>query len=112
MPHYLFQWKYKDAAVKAMVTAPQDRAEEFRKAVAAFGGRVHQFYFAFGDYDGLGIVEFPSSDRCAACSLTLTGSGADAILRTTVLLTSEEGRAAMEQASTVNSGYRSPSSQD
>ncbi len=109
MPHYLFQWKYKDDAVKAMVTAPQDRQAEFRKAVAAFGGRVHQFYFAFGDYDGIGVVEFPSGDRCAACSLTLTGGGADAVLRTTVLLTADEGRAAMELACSVQSGYRAPS---
>jgi uncharacterized protein with GYD domain len=109
MPHYLFQWKYKDEAVKAMITAPQDRPTEFRKAVEAFGGRVHQFYFALGDYDGMGIVEFPSIDRCVACSLTLTGGGADAVLRTTALLTADEGRAAMEQASSVHSGYRSPS---
>jgi uncharacterized protein with GYD domain len=108
MPYYLFQWKYKDEAIKAMVETPQDRPAELGKAVEAFGGRVHQFFFAFGDYDGVGIVEFPNNEKCAACALTLTGGGADAILRTTVLLTADEGKASMLQASSVQSGYRPP----
>ena len=58
MPYYLFQWKYKDPSIQAMIEAPQDRSAELRKAVEAFYGRVHQFFFAFGEYDGLSIVEF------------------------------------------------------
>jgi len=108
MVYYLFQWKYKDQAIKAMVEVPQDRPTELRKAVEAFNGRVHQFFYAFGDYDGIGIVEFPDNEKCAACALTLTGAGANAILRTTVLLTADEGRAAMVQARTVQSFYRPP----
>jgi len=108
MPYYLFQWKYKDASIKAMIETPQDRPAELRKAVEAFGGRVHQFFFAFGDYDGVSIVEFPDNERCAACAVTLTGAGANAALRTTVLLTANEGNASMLQASSVQSGYRPP----
>ena len=108
MPYYLFQWKYKDEAIKAMVDKPQDRAAELRKAVQGFDGRMHQFFYAFGDYDGVSIVEFPSNERCAACANTLTGAGANWAFRTTVLLTSEEGKAAMANAKTVHSGYMSP----
>ena len=46
MPFYLFQRKYKDPAIKAMVDTPQDRPTELRKVVEAFGGRLHQFFFA------------------------------------------------------------------
>ena len=108
MPYYLFQWKYKDAAIKAMVDTTQDRPTELRKAVEAFGGRMHQFFFAFGEYDGISIVEFPNNEKCAACAVTLTGAGADAVLRTTVLLTANEGQAAMLQAHSVRTGYRPP----
>ena len=108
MPYYLFQWKYKDASIKAMIETPQDRPAELRKAVEAFGGRVHQFFFAFGDYDGVSIVEFPDNESCAACSVMLTGAGANAVLQTTALLTANEGQAAMFQASSVHSGYRPP----
>ncbi len=108
MPYYLFQWKYKDEAIQAMVATPQDRAVELRKAVQGFEGRLHQFFYAFGEYDGLSIVEFPSNEKCAACSTTLNGAGANVSFRTTVLLTGEEVKAAMKQASTVNSGYSAP----
>ena len=108
MPFYLFQWQYKDPAIKAMVDTPQDRREELRKAVEAFGGRLHQFFFAFGEFDGVSVVEFPDNESCAACSVTLTGAGANAALRTTVLLTANEGHSAMRRASSVRHGYRSP----
>lgn len=51
--------QYKHPAIKAMVDTPQDRPAELRKAIEAFGGRLHQFFFAFGEYDGVSIVEFP-----------------------------------------------------
>jgi uncharacterized protein with GYD domain len=108
MPHYLFQWKYKDPAIQAMIETPQDRSAELRKAVEAFGGRMHQFFFAFGVYDGLGIVEFPNNESCAACAVMLTGAGANTSLQTTALLTANEGQAAMLRASSMHSGYRPP----
>ena len=108
MPYYLFQWKYKDPAIQAMIEAPQDRSAELRKAVEAFHGRMHQFFFSFGEYDGLSIVEFPNNEGCASCAAMLTGAGANTTLQTTVLLTSNEGQAAMLRASSVQSGYRPP----
>jgi len=108
MPYYLFQWKYKDPAFKAMIETSQDRPAELQKAVDAFGGRMHQFFFAFGEFDGVSIVEFPNNESCAACAVTLSGAGADTTLQTTVLLSPSEGQAAMLQASSVGHVYRSP----
>jgi uncharacterized protein with GYD domain len=84
-----------------MVDTPQDRPAELRKAVEAFGGRLHQFFFAFGEYDGISIVEFPNNETCAACAVTLTGAGANTTLQTTVLLTAKQegGHAAGERGS-------------
>jgi uncharacterized protein with GYD domain len=108
MPHYLYQWRYKDPAIQAIIEKPQDRPAELRKAVEAFGGRVHAFFYAFGDYDGIAIVDFPDGESCAACSLTLSGAGGNTLLKTTVLLTAEEGREAMRRARTVSHGYQAP----
>jgi uncharacterized protein with GYD domain len=108
MPFYLYQWAYKDPAIQAMLETPQDRPAELRKAVQAFGGNVHQFFFAFGEHDGIAIVEFPDNESCAACSLTLAGAGANTALRTTVLLAASEGQEAMHRARTARSGYRAP----
>ena len=108
MPYYLFQWKYKDSSIQAMIEAPQDRSAELRKAVEAFHGKMHQFFFSFGEYDGLSIVEFSNNAACASCAAFLIGAGANTSLQTTALLTANEGEAAMLRASSVQSGYRPP----
>ena len=108
MAHFLFQWTYKDSAVQAMLDKPQDRPGELRKAVEAFGGKVHQFFFAFGAYDGVAIVEFPDNESCAACSLTLAGAGANSALTTTVLLSAAEGYSVMQKARETRTGYQPP----
>jgi uncharacterized protein with GYD domain len=108
MPFYLYQWAYKDPAIQAMLETPQDRPAELRKAVQAFGGNLHQFFFAFGEHDGIAIVEFPDNESCAACSITLAGAGATTALRTTVLLAASEAQEAMHRARTARSGYRAP----
>jgi uncharacterized protein with GYD domain len=108
MPYYLYQWTYKDPALKAMCEAPQDRPAELRKAVEAFGGKLHQFFYALGPCDGIAIVEFPDNECCVACSLTLGGHGGNTTLSTTVLLTPGEGYQAMVKANRTSTGYRAP----
>jgi uncharacterized protein with GYD domain len=108
MPHYLFQWTYTDASIKAMVKDPHDREVELRKAVEGFGGKLHQFFYAFGPIDGIAIVEFPDNVRCAACALALGSGGGAAQFSTTVLMTMEEGWHAMRQANQVDTGYKPP----
>jgi uncharacterized protein with GYD domain len=108
MAHFLFQWRYKDTAVQAMLDRHQDRPGELRKAVEAFGGTVHHFFYTLGVYDGLAIVEFPDTESCVACRLTLTGAGANSDLMTTVLLSSIEGSEAMAKARETRTGYQPP----
>jgi uncharacterized protein with GYD domain len=108
MAYYLFRWTYKDLAIKALHQTPQDRPAQLRKAVEAFRGRLHQFFYALGEYDGIAIVEFPDNESCVACSLTLSGSGGNTTLTTTVLLTADEGYRAMQKANATASGYQAP----
>ena len=108
MANYLFQWTYKDPQIKAMVELIQDRQAELSKAVRGFGGRLLQFFFAFGDADGIAVVEFPDNETCLACCLTLNAAGANAHFRTTVLLTPHEAANAMRRAHMVTTGYTPP----
>ena len=108
MAHFMLQWRYKDTAIQAMLAKPQDRPRELRKAVEAFGGKVEHFFYTLGVYDGLAIVEFPDTESCVACSLTLAGAGANDNLATTVLLSAAEGSQAMEKARQTQSGYQAP----
>lgn len=109
MPYFLFQWTYHDPSIKALMQFPQDRPKELRKAVEGLGGKVHNFFYAFGPYDGIAIVEFPDNESCVACSFTLSGAGSNVALATTVLLTAEQGLQAMKKANVARTGYTAPS---
>jgi len=108
MAYFLFQWTYTDSAIKAMLDKPQERPGELRKAVEAFGGKVHQFFYAIGAYDGVAVLEFPDIESCAACTLTLAGAGANKTQSTTLLLSPAEGHGAMLKASQTRTGYQPP----
>jgi uncharacterized protein with GYD domain len=108
MPFYLHQWSYKDPQVRAMVTTPQDREEIVSLAARAFGGRLHGFYFCFGDYDAMCISEFPDNRTAMACVMSIVGQGGLASLKTTALITKEEARDAMGDAHDKVSPYTPP----
>ncbi|MBL6945840.1 MAG: GYD domain-containing protein [Rhodospirillales bacterium] len=108
MNHYLFQWTYKDPQVRALVEAPQDRVAELKKVVEAFSGKLHDFYFALGDFDGAAILEFPDNESLDACLLTIASTGVNSDMKTTVLITPQEGKRAMVRAGSVVSGYLPP----
>ena len=109
MPFYLYQGRYSTAAIKAMVEAPQDREASAKKLAEAVGGKVHSFYFAFGEHDFVAIVEVPDDHAMAALSLTVAASGGISGGVTTKLLTSKEAMNAMEAARYVADIYEPPS---
>jgi uncharacterized protein with GYD domain len=77
MPMYLHQWRYalgKELARK-MLTEHENREDEARASAEVFGGKVHQFFFCLGDYDGLAITEFPSDDHALACLMARCAEG-------------------------------------
>lgn len=98
MPFFMHQWKYKDHEVRAMLEHEQNRQHVVSLAVEAFGGKLHQFYFCFGSYDGVAISEFPHSEAALACVMTITGQGGLARCETTALFSVEEGMGAMSHA--------------
>ena len=106
MPHYMFQGRYSNAAIKAMVESPQDREAAARTLVEAIGGKLVQFYFCFGTDDVVAIIEAPDDKAVAACSFALGASGALSGGATTKLMTSAEGMAAMETAQTAAKSYK------
>jgi uncharacterized protein with GYD domain len=96
--HYLLRWQFKDATAKTLVDKPQDRTASAKALVEGFGGKLHSYYFALGDYDGVGICEFPDTITVAACSMKAASTGAFARFETTALLTAREAEAAMKKA--------------
>jgi uncharacterized protein with GYD domain len=109
MAHYMVRWGFKDSSTKAMTTTPQDRTETARSLVESFGGKLHHYYFSFGDHDGVGICEFPDNVSAAAFSMAATSTGGFSKFETTPLLTGKEAEAAMKKAhGTKTASYRPP----
>jgi len=98
MPFYLIQAGYTGATTKLLVENPQNREDVIKKACRSHGGKLHSFYFAFGEYDVVVIAEFPDNTAAAAFALAASAKGAVSKYNTTVLMTAAEGLAAMKAA--------------
>jgi uncharacterized protein with GYD domain len=88
------------------VSNPQNRVEAIRSVIEWVGGRLKSAYLSFGDYDVVVIAEMPDSISGAAFSLATSAGGALKAIKTTPLLTIEEGMEAMKKAA--GAGYRPP----
>jgi uncharacterized protein with GYD domain len=108
MPHFMIRWQFTDASSKALVGKPHDRTGAAKALVEPFGGKLHSYYLAFGDYDGVAICEFPDHTSAGACSLKAASTGAFSRFETTTLLTAKEAEAAMKQANTTKTEYKPP----
>ena len=105
MPSYLLQVAYSADAVAALVAKPQDRTESIARVVEKLGGKPGKLYFSFGDYDVVGIYEMPDNVAAAAFALAISSGGACKSVKTTPLLGTDEGMAALKKAG--GSGYKS-----
>ncbi len=102
MAFYLIQVVYKDTAAKSLISHPQTREDAISKTCKSLGGKLHSFFFAFGDYDVVAIAELPDNAAAAAFALGIASKGAAAKFHTTVLLTAAEGMAAMRKAQQID----------
>ncbi len=108
MPYYLFQVSYKPEQLKALIEHPQDRSVAARKSIEAHGGKLHEFFYAFGEYDAVVTCEFPNNESAAASVLAIASTGGFSKFQTTVLMTMDEALKAMDKAGSVKSGYKPP----
>ena len=98
MPFFLIRASYTSTATNNMVQHPQHREKVLRKTCEALGGKMHAFFFSFGEYDAMVLAELPDNKAAAALSMSAEGSGALRAIHTTVLLTVDEAMEAMKSA--------------
>jgi len=106
MPFYMSQVKLSPEGVEAMTANPQGRVSPMGRAFEAIGGKLHHYFFAFGEYDIVLIGEAPDNTACASLILAVLGGGAVSDANTTVLMTHEEGLEALRRAGQVE--YAAP----
>ena len=106
MPMYLTRFRYTPETWARLVRTPEDRRAAARQYIESVGGKLHGFWYAFGDHDGYNLWEAPDNVSMAATVIAIGAGGALASCETTVLLTVEETLAALDRASTI--AYRPP----
>ena len=106
MPLYLSRFSYTPETWAKLIGNPEDRREAAQTYIESVGGKLHGFWYAFGDRDGYTLWEAPDNVSMAAVALAIAGGGALGSLETTVLLTVDETMDALRKAQQV--GYRAP----
>jgi uncharacterized protein with GYD domain len=108
MPVYLGRFSYTTDAMKALVSEPQDRSAAAREVAETLGGKLLGFWFAFGEFDGVFLMEAPDNASAAALAMAVGAGGALSEIETTVLLDMDEAQDAMRKAAAAT--YRPPGS--
>ena len=108
MPLYLGRFSYTTDAMKALLDEPQDRSAAAREVAESLGGKLLGFWFAFGEFDGVFLMEAPDNASAAALAMAVGAGGALSELETTVLLDMDEAQDAMRKAAAAT--YRPPGS--
>ncbi len=108
MPLYLGRFSYTTDAMKALLDQPQDRSAAAREVAESLGGKLVGFWYAFGEFDGVFLMEAPDNASAAALAMAIGASGAISEVETTVLLDMDEAQDAMRKAAAAT--YRPPGS--
>ena len=106
MPHYLLQAAYTADAWGTQIKSPQNIIDRVGPAIEGLGGKIESAFYAFGEYDVIAILEFPDNVSAGAFSLAAAAGGAIKAVKTTPLMTIEEGMEMMRKAG--GAGYRPP----
>src|SRR5271170_1901085 len=98
MPIYLWRASYSaEGAKRLLKDGGSKRRAAIQQLVDGAGGKLHSYYYAFGDFDVCGIAEFPDHATATAVSLAVNASGF-VELTSTVLLTPEDVDAAAKKS--------------
>jgi uncharacterized protein with GYD domain len=108
MPMYLTRFSYTPETWARLIKNPEDRRTAATQYIESVGGKLHGFWFGFGEYDGYTLWEAPDNVSMAAVALAIGAGGALSSMNTTVLVTVEETLAALKKAGSI--AYRRPGS--
>lgn len=108
MPRFMMEVSYTPEAWTAQLQNPTNRIETLKPVLESVGAHFESAYFAFGDYDIVAVIDAPDNLSAAALSLTFSSGGAVKAIRTTPLMTIEEGLEAMRKGARALAAYKSP----
>jgi len=108
MALYALQTAYAPVGWAALLKDPQNRMEAVKPVVQRLGGSVVDGWLTFGDYDVLVICQLPDNVSATALSMAISAGGAVKSVKTTPLVTFDEGLEALKKK---DAGYTPPPSE-
>ena len=108
MAYYLLRAKYAQDSMNALVQRPEDRMLTTTRLLKEVGGRLHYYFFCFGEYDIVLLYELPDNVSAASLAMTMSAAGTVTETETIPLLTMEEAIDAMNQAREASGIYVRP----
>ena len=99
MPLYLGRFKYSAEAIKAMIENPRDRGAAATAAAESLGCKLHGMWWAFGEHDGVFLLEAPDNIAVVALAMAVGASG-QVSTETTALIDMNDAQEAMRRAAT------------
>jgi uncharacterized protein with GYD domain len=106
MPIFITQGRFTRDAMAGMTARPEDRAQVVGKLAKAAGGKLLSYYFTFGEYDFLLIMEGPDEQTMAAALIVAASTGGVTDLKTTLAITSADAKKAFAAAGGIVASFR------
>jgi uncharacterized protein with GYD domain len=98
MAKYMVLFNFGSDAIRRFVASPSDRAAVVRGMAESVGGSLECYYWMFGQYDGMAVLELPDADTAAATMLAIASSGAFTRLETHELIEASDLTSIAERA--------------
>jgi uncharacterized protein with GYD domain len=106
--HYLIEVGYTPQSWSSQIDTQANVVNRITPALDACGAKLECLYYAFGDVDLIGVIDFPMPEDAAAFALAVGASGALRLYRTTPLLSVDQGIDSLRRAGEVRKVYSPP----
>jgi uncharacterized protein with GYD domain len=108
MAHYLIEVGYTPQSWATQIDAQGNVADRITPALKACGAKLESLYYAFGDSDVVGVIDFKTPEDAAGFALAVTSSGALRSFKTTPLLSIDQGMKSLKRAGELRQFYAPP----
>jgi len=108
MAHYLIEVGYTAQSWATQIDTKANVIERITPALDACGATLESMYYAFGENDLIGVIDFKKPEDAAAFGLAMAAGGALRTYKTTPLLSVEQGMTSMKKAAEIRKQYAPP----
>jgi uncharacterized protein with GYD domain len=106
MGMYLTKFSHTPETWARLLANPEDRRATLDPVFEAAGGKLHGYWYAFGDADGFVLFEAPDDVTTAGLLVKVASTGAFTSVSTTKLLAVDEALDALRRGGGIE--YRAP----